>query len=729
MPLHKRLLRLLLRLLYRVDVHGMDHYHRAGRRVLIVANHGSLLDGILLYAFLPETPTFAINTQIAARPLFRPLLRFVNLFVMDTTNPLSLKSMIKFIRADRKAVIFPEGRITITGTLMKVYEGPGLVAERADAAILPVSIGGAQRTPFSYLRGIARIAWWPKITLRVLPPERLALDARLSGQQRRRAAGRSMLRLLLRLTFLTYEHDKTLFAALLEAARMHGWGHVVLEDVRREPLSYRQIVVRATLLAEKLRRQIAPGDFVGVLLPNVSGTVITFFALQYLGAVPAMLNYTAGALAVRSACETAKLKLVLSSTAFIETAKLQGLVDEIRLVAEVRMLEELRTQVTAADKLRALLGSFTVAGRYARAAAGRAAKPAAVLFTSGSEGVPKGVVLSHANILANYAQVRCHIDFRLTDLMFSCLPLFHSFGLNAGMVMPLLGGTRIFLYPTPLHYRVIPELVYEMNATILFGTNTFFRGYARFAHPFDFRSLRYAVAGAEKLRDETYRLWQDKFGIRILQGYGVTETSPVIAVNTPIAHKAGTVGELLPASEAALEPVAGIETGGRLLVRGPHVMLGYLLHDAPGVIQAPKLGRGQGWHDTGDIATIDNEGFVTIVGRARRFAKIGGEMISLQAVEDLALHTWPKHQHAAVNLPDERKGEKIVLVTNCPDASRRQMQETAQQLRYGELFVPKKIVSMKELPLLGTGKTDYVTLNRLVQEPEAAAEPDEDGDN
>lgn len=717
----KLLLRALLRLLYRVEVHGLEHYARTGPRCLIIANHTSLLDGVLLYAWLPETPTFAINTQIAARPMFRPFLKLVELFRLDPTSPLSVKSMIRFIQQDRKAVIFPEGRITVTGVPMKVYEGPGLVADKANASILPIAIDGAQYTPFAYLRGRARVQWFPKIRLTFLPPKKFDLDPALHGHVRRKAAGREMQRLLHRMFYLTYDYRKTVFEALLEAAQRHGQRRVIIEDINREPQNYRQLFMRIFILARLVARETAPGEHVGILLPNAVATPVVLLAIQFAGRVPAMLNFTSGAQGILRACETGRISLLYTSRKFIENAHLEQTIEDLSTGLRIVYLEDLRGRVSVIAKLLGWLRSHYPAAYHRRAAATAGPdSPAVILFTSGSEGIPKGVVLSHANLLSNYAQVRCHIDFRSTDLMFSCLPLFHSFGLNGGLLMPLLGGSRIFLYPTPLHYRIIPELVYETGATILFGTSTFFKGYARHAHQYDFSTLRYVVAGAEKLREETQRDWMEKFGIRILQGYGVTEASPVIACNTPIAHRLGSVGQLMPGMDHYLEPVAGMTEGGRLVVRGPNIMQGYLLHGGAGM-QPPTTERGVGWYDTGDIAAVDADGYVTILGRAKRFAKIGGEMISLTAVEELALLTWPDYTHAALSLPDERKGEKIVLVTDNPEASRRDIQEQARARGYSELYIPRKIVLAEELPLLVSGKTDYFRLQQL------AATEDQDG--
>jgi acyl-[acyl-carrier-protein]-phospholipid O-acyltransferase / long-chain-fatty-acid--[acyl-carrier-protein] ligase len=722
--LFKFFIRLLLRLLYKVEVSGMENYQKAGDRVLIIANHASLLDAVLLYAWLPETPTFAINTQIAARKAFKPFFYLVNLFEMDATNPLSVKSMIKYIKQDKKSVIFPEGRITVTGSLMKVYEGPGLIADKSNATILPIAIEGAQYSRLSYMKGQGHVFWFPKVTMTVLPPEQLKVPAEIVGHERRKAAARQLQDLMYNLIYTGFNQRLTLYSALIEASNRFGKNQEIIEDFNREPLSYKQIILRSILLSSLIKNQTRAGEHIGVLLPNVNAMPLLFFALQFIGRIPAMLNFTSGALAIKRACETAQIKSIYTSRRFIANAKLEALADDLEQNYTVVYLEDLKKDIGLLTKLSALLKSINPARHYAKQNLNTNPDATAViLFTSGSEGHPKGVVLSHSNLLANYTQVRCHINFN-PSVVFSCLPLFHSFGLNAGFLMPLFGGGKIFLYPTPLHYRIIPELIYQLRATILFGTNTFFKGYARYAHPYDFNSLKYVVAGAEKLHEDTMQLWMDKFGLRILQGYGVTEASPVIAVNNPILNKSGRAGRIVSGMECYIKPVEGIERGGSLVVKGPNIMQGYLLHDKPGELQPPSTERGAGWYDTGDIADIDDEGFITILGRAKRFAKIGGEMVSLSAVEELAMLAWPvptntrvisNIKYAAVAVYDERKGEKIILVTENKKAERKQLQVVAKNNHISELAIPRKVMIIDKIPLLGTGKIDYIGLSKLVE--------------
>ncbi|MFO1417563.1 MAG: AMP-binding protein [Methylotetracoccus sp.] len=701
----------LLSWLYKVRVNGLEHYAAAGDRVLIVANHTSYLDPIVLWAFLPDDVTFAINTRIAASWWVRPTLKFVRVFPMDPTNPMSIKALTRYLQKDRKAVIFPEGRITVTGALMKIYDGAGLIADKSDAVILPARVDGAQYTPFSRLHGVVRLRWFPRISLNFLPPRKLPVAAETAGRaDQRRTAGAVLSDLMCEMIFTTGERYKTLFAAVLDARRVHGGRRQVLEDISRRRISYDRLITQTLAIGKSLDRALDGERTIGILLPSSANTVAVLLALQLRERVPAMLNYSAGPDSVVAACRLSLVHTVVTSRRFLQVAKLEDL-GALLEASGVRLVhcEDLASQIGAIAKAKAYFGAMT-ADTWYRDAPREPDAPAVVLFTSGSEGTPKGVVLSHANLLSNRAQLAARVDFTAQDVVLNALPLFHSFGLTAGTLLPLLSGMVTFLYPSPLHYRVIPEVAYDINATILFGTNTFLAAYAKHAHPYDFYSMHYVFAGAEKLQADTRRLWAEKFGIRILEGYGVTETSPVLAVNTSMHYRQGTVGRLLPGIQYRLEPVPGIERGGRLHVHGPNVMLGYLTEQQPGVVIPPGSVYGDGWHDTGDIVEVDEDGFVTIAGRAKRFAKIAGEMVSLTRVEELAARAWPNVPSAALNAPDPRKGEQIILFTEHRSASRDDLVSRARQDGFGELLIPREIRVLDALPLLATGKVDYQTL-------------------
>jgi acyl-[acyl-carrier-protein]-phospholipid O-acyltransferase/long-chain-fatty-acid--[acyl-carrier-protein] ligase len=498
----------------------------------------------------------------------------------------------------------------------------------------------------------------------------------------------------------------SLFDALVDARQTYGAKKLILEDQERSPLSYTDLIRAAFALGRKIAAFTKPGERVGVMLPSSVGGVVTFFALHAFGRVPTMLNFTAGIRNLKAACELARVKTVLTSHRFVEQGKLHDLIDALETQTTVVYLEDVRRTVGLSDKLfAAAAGAFPKRFRVAT----RPDAPGVILFTSGSFGAPKGVVLSQANLIANCRQVAQHIALDPDWVFFNPLPIFHCFGLTGGALLPILTGLKAFQYPSPLHIKQIPTLVKDSKANVLFATDTFINQYARSAAPDELSGLTFVVCGAEKVRDETHNLIHEKFGpIPLLEGYGATEASPVIAVNIPSDNRRGTVGAVLPGVETRLVPVPGIPGGGQLYVRGPNVMSGYL--NADGGIDPPV----DGWHDTGDVVSISDDGWVKIKGRVKRFAKVGGEMVSLTAAEDLACAVWPEGRHAVVSLPDPKKGERLVLVTDRQDAEAGPLLAHAQSIGAPEIAVPRKIIRVAEIPVLGTGKTDYVALQRIV---------------
>jgi acyl-[acyl-carrier-protein]-phospholipid O-acyltransferase/long-chain-fatty-acid--[acyl-carrier-protein] ligase len=702
-------------LLHGVDIAGLENLPKPGERAVIVVNHLSFADGCFVAAFLPGAPVFAVNIHTAKQWWARLFLAAVRYFPVDPANPFSTRAMIHAVRDGETLVIFPEGRITTTGALMKVYEGAGMVADRAEAQLVAVRIDGLQFTPMSRMPREIKRRWFPRLSLTVMPPLRIAVAPEIMGRARRRQVGTILQGVMERSAFATAATGRTLWSALLDARARFGHAMPIAEDIARVPLSYGRMALGAAVLGRKLAALAPVGGRIGVMLPNATGGVVTFFALQAFGRIPAMLNFSAGADAMLSACEAAEVTTVLSSREFVERGKLTQVVE--RMAERVRFvwLDDIKARIGLFAKLRGLIDA-----RFARrlpGARGDADSAAVLLFTSGSEGAPKGVVLSHRNILANIAQVAAVVDFNQADRVFNAMPMFHSFGLTGGTLLPLLSGVRTFFYPSPLHYRIVPELIYDTDSTICFGTDTFLTGWARFAHPYDFYAIRYIFAGAERLREETRRVYAETFGARVLEGYGATETAPVIAINTAMHSRPGAAGRLLPGIEWRLAPVEGIAEGGRLQVRGPNVMLGYNRVSAPGVLEAPEAG----WYDTGDICTVDGEGFVTIRGRAKRFAKIAGEMVSMGQAEALAAALWPEAQHAVIARPDPRKGEQLVLLTTRQDASVGALLAHARERGIGEIMVPRVVQAVNALPLLGPGKVDYVTAATLAASSTAAA--------
>ena len=709
----KIFLRWLLVLMYRVELTGLDNYMKAGNRVLIVVNHTSFLDPLLLGVFLPDNITFAINTQISQRWWLKPFLRLSHVFPMDPTHPLSLKDLIHHLEHDTKTVIFPEGRISVTGSLMKIYDGTGMVADKSKATILPIRISGAQYTHFSKLHRIVRLRLFPKITIHISTPTHISAPDNLKGKSRREYCGHLLADIMTKMMFDTSPYRQTIFSSLLESRKIHGGKHKITDDLDRNRLSYNNLITRSIVLGQAFKNMTELGDNVGIFLPNSSTTLITILGLQLYGRVPAMLNYSLGSASVLSACQTAQIKIVLTSHRFITLGNLTDEAEQLNKQCVLIYLEDLAKNISAFNKLTALIKSTTTAFWYNPKLV-KPDSPAVVLFTSGSEGTPKGVVLSHANIIGNLKQLEACISFNAQDIVLNFLPMFHSFGFTVGTILPIISGMKTFFYPTPLHFSVIPEIAYEIHATIMFGTNTFFAAYAKKAHAYDFFNMRYVVAGAEKLQENTRQIWADKFGIRILEGYGATETSPITSVNTPMYYKAGSVGRFMPAMEYKLETIPGINDAGQLHVKGPNIMLGYLLADNPGMLVLPESIYGKGWHDTGDIVNVDNEGFISIRGRSKRFAKVGGEMISLTAVEQLAINAWPDAHHAAISIVDAKKGEQIILVTTQKQAVISDL--IAASPGISNISIPKKILIVDSIPVMATGKINYPAVLNLTNE-------------
>ncbi len=705
--------RFLFRFFYQVELKGMENYHAAGKKVLIVPNHTSFLDGPMLSAFLPERAAFAINTYVSQAWWVKPAFALSDMCPIDPTNPLALRSLVERLKRKQKVVIFPEGRITTTGGLMKIYEGPSAIAQMAGARVLPMRIDGAVYSPFSYMRGKLRLQMFPKITITFLPPVKFEAPATLKGSALRQHQAEKLYDVMSNMMFKTSNIDRTLFQALLDARVVHGGGREIIEDIQRKPTTYDRIVMGSMVLGRKLAA-LTPGEKnVAVLMPNSTAVVLAIFGLFSTGRRPAMLNFSTGAVNMSAACTAAEVRTIITSRKFIEVGEMQPDIDLLSKTCKIVYLEDVRGSIGLGDKVYGLYCKYFAGSASRRAGVEKDPnQPAVMLFTSGSEGVPKGVVLSHRNLLANWQQAAARIAFTPEDKVFNTMPVFHSFGLLAGLLLPVLGGVNSFQYPSPLHYKIVPELCYDTNATVLFGTDTFLTGYHKNAHPYDFYKMRLIVAGAERVRQETRDAWMEKFGLRILEGYGATECSPAISFNTPMHFRSGSVGRIFDDIEYRLEAVPGIDGGGRLFVKGPNVMLGYLRADNPGVIEANP----DGWYDTGDIVNVDEHKYITILGRAKRFSKIAGEMVSLTAIEVKLQQLYPDVAHAVVAVPDKKKGEQLVMFTALEKPDRKKIADGMKSLGANDLMVPKSIFTVEKLPLLGSGKTDYVALGRMARE-------------
>lgn len=683
--------------------------------VLLIPNHVSWLDWLFVGVCLDDDWKFVVS-RISAETswVHRKIMLNRRTFPIDTNSPYAVKRMAEMLQANGRLVLFAEGRLSRTGCLMKLFEGTGFLLHKTAARVITCHIRGAQRLPTSPNREAKFCLPPPRVSVHfsdVLTPPRLAhLSTSLARHQLTNWLRDQMVR-------QQFEAEMkmgpaTIPEAILETARRRP-SHRVLEDVTQR-IPYRRLLLGAMLFGGEFGKLPAtPSRRVGVLLPNVNATPVTLLALWAAGRVPAVLNYSTGPAIMLACAELAGLRQIVTSRTFLEKARLK-IEPLVEAGIEFIYIEDLRARLSRVDKLGAALRVRVNPSALLQAGA-EPADPAVILFTSGSEGAPKAVELTHGNVLANLRQMLAVCDLQDWDKFFTSLPLFHSFGLVIGTLLPLVRGCRVMLYPSPLHYRLVPTTFYDRDCTIMLGTNTFLNGYARKADPQDFRSLRYMFAGAEKLQDATATVWSQRYGVRVLEGYGATECGPCVSVNTPLAPRYGTAGKLLPGIEHRLEPVEGVAEGGRLFVRGPNIMRGYLNPDANAKFR--ELG---GWYDTGDIARVDGDGFVIIQGRLKRFAKISGEMVSLTAVEEALAGAFPQYglrcQVAIVSRPDLDKGEILVAVSNEPKLGLDEIRTVLRARGLPNLCAPRELKVMHDIPKLGTGKVNHRELARWVMD-------------
>lgn len=672
--------------------------------VIYAVVHQSRIDPAMMLALLPQDTLHILDPASASAAWLEPWRELARTIAFNAEHVFVSRRLVRHLRGKgRLAVYFPDAVEPDTKTF-RLYRAVARIAAKAEASIVPIFVGGARHLPFSLTPpDRAPRRWFPTLRLGVLEPATLSDLAERPGAQQATMSN-TLFDRVAEARLAGVDLSRSLFLALRDAAFRFGIDRSPVEDAVSGRLDWRRLFVEARLLGNRFASATAPGEAVGIVLPNANALVVSLVGLLSAGRVSTLINYTAGPASVTSAVRTAVVRTVVSSRAFVQKA---GLADIVLAAeqggAKFIWLEDISAGATIIEKLAAKLFWRVPLARQ------DAEKPAIILFTSGTEGSPKAVVLSHRNLLANAMQAEARIAISPLDTLLNVLPAFHSFGLTGGTLLPLLAGVRLYLYPSPLHYKLIPGVAARVKPTILFGTDTFLTGYARAASDSDFSSLRLVVAGGEPVREETRRIWRDRFGAEIIEGYGLTEAAPVVAVNSTLHNRDGTVERLLPGMRMRIEPVEGIRDGGRLWVSGPNVMMGYMTAERPGELQSST----DAGHDTGDVVTIDREGFITIKGRVKRFAKIAGEMVSLGAIEMLVQALWPEDMHAVVAVPDRRRGERVVLVTTAEAAEAGALRQYGKQVGADALLIPQDIIKVDAMPMLGSGKTDHAAIRRL----------------
>lgn len=702
------IVRTILRLFFSVEVKGWENWQNAGNGVLVAPNYVSFIDPLILAVFLPEKVPFAIDKRLKKKRFAKLFLPLADTHIIDSDKPLTLKYFLTLLKNGGRCVIFPELQPTTIGTAMKVSQGVATIADHTKAKILPIYINGTHKTPFSRIKHKPGLRLFSKVTISIFPARKMNIPEHLKGSKRNSAAGHELERIMNEADMYARRKEKPFWDVLLDARDEFGGKTRIFCDYQKRPVTYNGFITRVLLIEEALASQEIKGTNVGHMLPTSLAGVIAIYALQKLDKVPAMLNFSMGPRALVNCCKTGVIETVVTSRQFIEIGKFENLIEALE-EQNIRIiyLEDIAPAITTGKKIKAAIKTHFIKSAPVNQEA--VEKPAILLFTSGSEGAPKGVLLSYKNLNTNHAQMFSRVDLYKSDRVLDAMPIFHSFGL-VGVFMPVSLGMFVYLFPSPIKYRTISSICYDERITVLFATDTFLRGYAKAASDnYDFATMRLLVQGGEKLKPSTQQTWFERFNIRITEGYGVTEASPVVANNYYAHHKTGTVGPLVPGLEYRLEKVEGVEKGGKLVIKGDNIMMGYYRITNPGVLEPLE----DGWYDTGDIVDIDEDGYVTILGRAKRFAKIGGEMVSLAAIEEVLDEVWPEDRHAVIMTMGGSKGETLSLVSTREGLKRDEVRHKLGELGVSEIAIPRKVIYMEEMPLLGNGKTDFTRLTDM----------------
>ncbi|WP_375326761.1 acyl-[ACP]--phospholipid O-acyltransferase [Candidatus Tisiphia endosymbiont of Nemotelus uliginosus] len=715
-PVVRGILKVIFDFMYNVEVKGIENFYKAGKRSVIIANHISYLDPAVLATYLPEEMTFAINTTIAKAWWVRPFLKVNRTLPVDPTSAMAIKTLIKEVQKDKKIAIFPEGRISITGSLMKVYEGPGMIAEKAGATILPVRIDGTQFTHFSKLKNILKTRIFPKITVTILPPVQFASRQdiqNMDNRAKRKYMGQALYDIMVDMMFESSNYKNTLFQSLIESAKVHGFKKQIIQDVDYQGITYQQLLLDSFTLAYLMKREAKSANYLGLMLPNMIKVVSTFYAMQALGSTVVMLDYTSEVGHIITACQTTSVNIIYTSKEFIEKARLQETIIKI-LAANINIiyLEDLQQRISWGIRIKLLLYNLFPQSYYNSICTNHRDQGAAVVvFTSDCLAAQKAIVLSHRNLQANRFQLGAKLQFSPEDLAFIALPFSDCFGLTSTIMM-ILNGVPTFLYLSAQHYRNIPEVIYDIGATIIFSVDIFLDNYALYAHPYDFYSIRYVLAYGGTLREQTRQVWLNKFGIRIFEMYGTAEMSSVIACNTPMHYRSGSVGRLVPQVEYYIKQVEGIEGAGQLFVKGPNIMLGYMFNNNPGVLHYTASELGLGWLDTQEVVKCDQDGYIMVLGKLEQFIMIEEKKIPLLLIEQLANIIDKDSANAVIHLENVNREKKIILFTTSVAINNAKFIEILHNNLLPLAYLPE-IINVQEIPRISKGKVNYKQLENI----------------
>ncbi|MGH7798408.1 MAG: acyl-[ACP]--phospholipid O-acyltransferase [Candidatus Binatia bacterium] len=706
---------------YRIKVVGAENMPLKGP-ALLVSNHVSFVDAFMVGGALPRLVRFMLHREFYDLKGMTWFFRLMHAIPVSATNRREIVQSLKHARNEldkgHVVCIFAEGSISRTGRVLPFKRGFEKIVEGTNISIIPVHLDQLWGSIFSFKDG--RFFWkWPKqlsypVTVSFGPP--LPADSPVHAVRNA----------VLELESEAFAHRQSaadlLHTRFIQTAKRR-WFSFCMADTTGTELTYGKTLIGSLLLSNWVRQHCGSDAMVGVMLPASVGGSLANIAIFLAGKVPVNLNFTAGRDAMASAVAQCGIQTIVTSRVFLSKANLETIDGMV-------YLEELRKGFTPMKKLAAALQSLALpsswlARRYVKGQ--KANDLATVIFSSGSTGAPKGIMLSHYNVVSNIEGIRQVFQLTTDDRIMGVLPLFHSFGFTGTLWLPLLGGFGVVYHPNPTDAKTIGETVQKYRATLLISTPTFYGGYQRRCSKEEFASLRYLIAGAEKLREQIAKGYEEKFALTILEGYGCTELAPVVSVNVPdvldgkekqTGHKPGTVGQPIPGvavkvvdpdSEGPMAP--GEE--GLLLVKGPNLMLGYL-----GQEQLTGQSLRHGWYVTGDIAAVDEDGFIKITDRISRFSKIGGEMVPHMKIEEVINQALGSADSVVTALPDEQRGEKLIAFYAQNGMTKEELWEKLNESELPKLWLPKRenLYMIDSLPLLGSGKVDLKTIKAMALE-------------